>query len=274
MTYFVWPAGNPYNIPIVSIIIPETSLFDYNDGIYTSGVDFDIWRTNNPTNTQHWRPDWNNYWRSGISWEYPAHLEVFDPIDFSTIISQKTGMRIHGNNSRTRAIKNLRFYARGQYDGNSEFDLPVFNDPIPFSTNPSNTVSRRILLRPDGTGGPAVFDVAFNRLMQPIFEGVTRIEHGIHFINGEFWGLTAFRDRFDSHHYANFFGLTESNVVQIDCKADNCQLDEGFSSDYNDFINFRNFVNNNDMSDQGHFDQVEAQLDMRSFIDHMVLQIF
>ena len=130
------------------------------------------------------------------------------------------------------------------------------------------------MLRPDGTGGPAVFDVAFNRLMQPIFEGVTRIEHGIHFINGEFWGLTAFRDRFDSHHYANFFGLTESNVVQIDCKADNCQLDEGFSSDYNDFINFRNFVNNNDMSDQGHFDQVEAQLDMRSFIDHMVLQIF
>jgi hypothetical protein len=273
-TYFVWPSGNPFDIPVVSIVIPETSLFDYHDGIYTSGEDFDIWRTNNPTNTQHYRPEWNNYWRSGIDWEYPFHLEIFEPTDFTTLLSQKAGFRIHGNTSRALAIKNLRLYARGMYDGNSEFDLPVFNTSIPFAVNPNNTVSKRILLRPDGSGGPIVYDVAFNRLMQPLFEGVTRIEHAIHFINGEYWGLTAFRDRFDSHHYANNFGLTESNVVQIDCKGNNCGLDEGFSADYNDFINLRNFVNNNDMSDQALFDQVEEQLDMRTFIDHIVLQLF
>lgn len=273
-TYFVWPQGSPYNIPVVSIIIPETSMFDYNDGIYTAGVDFDTWRTNNPENPQYWRPEWNNYWRSGMEWEYPIHFEVFAPSNFTTVLSQKAGMRIHGNNSRSLHIKNLRIYARGLYDGNSTFDLPIFTSLIPNATNPNNTMSKRILLRPDGSGGPVVYDVAFNRLMQPVFEGVTRIEHAVHFINGEFWGLTAFRDRFDNHHYANYFGVTDSNIVQIDCKGANCNLDEGVESDFQDFIVLREFVNQNDMSVQSNFEQVEAQIDMRSFIDHMVLQIF
>src|SRR5690606_18539171 len=100
---------------------------------------------------------------------------------------QKAGFRIHGNNSRTNPIKNLRFYARGIYDNNNEFDFPIFNQAIPNASVTDNTLSKRILLRPDGAGGPVFYDVAFNLLMQPVYEGVTRIEHAIHFINGEFW---------------------------------------------------------------------------------------
>lgn len=273
-TYFVWPQGSPYSMPVISIIIPEKSMFDYNDGIYTAGVDFDTWRTNNPNNNQFWRPEWNNYWRSGDLWEYPMHYEVFSPDNFNTLLSQRAGMRIHGNNSRVLHIKNLRLYARGVYDGNSTFDLPVFTSTIPFAVNPNNTISKRILLRADGAGGPVVYDVAFNRLMQPVYEGVTRIEHAIHFINGEYWGLTAFRDRFDAHHYSNNFGVSDTNIVQIDCKGSNCALDEGTNTDFDEFIVLRDYVIQNDMGIQSNFDQVEAQLDMRSFIDHMVLQLF
>ncbi len=273
-TFFVWPQGNPYGLPIVSIIIPETSLFDYEQGIYTAGIDFDTWRLNNPDNPQYWRPEWNNYWRSGMEWEYSMHLEIFEPQDFTTLVSQKAGLRIHGNNSRSNPIKNLRLYARGMYDNQSEFDFPIFNQAIPNAPATNNTISKRILLRPDGSGGPVFYDVAFNTLMQPVYEGVTRIEHAVHFINGEFWGLTAFRDRFDAHHYSNNFGLSNDNIVQIDCKGANCGLDEGTNADYSEFIVFRDFINNNDMSDQNLFNQVEQQLDLRSFIDHMVLQIF
>jgi len=59
-TYFVWSEGNPYDIPVISLQIQENYLFDYNDGIYTAGVDFDTWRAENPDNNQAYRPQWNN----------------------------------------------------------------------------------------------------------------------------------------------------------------------------------------------------------------------
>ena len=273
-TYFVWPQGNPYALPVISIITPEKNLFDYEDGIYTAGIDFDTWRANNPDNNQWWRPEWNNYWRSGEQWEYAMHVEVFDPTNFTSLMSQKAGFRIHGNNSRALAVKNLRWYARGSYDNNSEFEMSIFENEIPNAANPGNTVAKRFLMRGDGAGGPVFYDVAFNTLMQPVYEGVTRIRHAVHFINGEFFGITALRDRFDRHHYVNNFGLTEENVVQVDCKGSNCAIDEGTIADFNDYLQMRNFILNNDMSNQALFDQAEAQLDMDSFINHMVMQIF
>ena len=77
-TFFVWSQGNPYDIPVISLQIQENNLFDYDEGIYTAGVDFDTWRANNPTNNQYYRPQWNNYWRSGIQWEYPVNVEFFE----------------------------------------------------------------------------------------------------------------------------------------------------------------------------------------------------
>ena len=106
-TYFVWSGGNPYQIPVISLQIQEDYLFDYDDGIYTAGVDFDTWRANNPTNAQYWRPDWNNYWRRGSDWEYPTSVELFEPTTLNSVMNVNGGMRIHGNNSRALAIKNL-----------------------------------------------------------------------------------------------------------------------------------------------------------------------
>jgi hypothetical protein len=48
--------------------------------------------------------------------------------------------------------------------------------------------------------------------MQPFFNGIMRIEIVVNFINGEFFGNTAFRDRFDEHQIANNFGLDIGNT--------------------------------------------------------------
>ncbi len=273
--YFVWPNGNPYGIPVISLQMQENLLFDYNDGIYTAGVDFDTWRTQNPTNNQGFRPEWNNYWRSGRDWEYPMHIEVFEPDNFESVLNVNAGFRIHGNNSRALAIKNLRFYARSEYDENNIFDFNVFDEPIYQATNVGNTDAKRILMRGDGTGGPVFFDVVFNKVMQPVFSaGITRIKPAIHFVNGEFWGITALRDRLDNEHYALNFNLDADNIVIIDCKGTNCDLDEGDDADYDDYIAMRDYINNTDLSDDAAFAQAEALLDMESFIDHIVMQVF
>ncbi len=274
-TFFVWSGGNPYNIPVISLQIQEDYLFDYDDGIYTAGVDFDTWRANNPTNNQYYRPEWNNYWRSGKLWEYPLNVEFFEstPTVLNSVMNINGGFRIHGNNSRTLGIKSLRLYARSEYDSNNLFEHDLFDNSIPGAPVANNDF-KRIMLRGNGTGGPVSYDVVFNNVMQPIYSGVTRIKPAIHFINGEYWGLTALRDRIDDKHYALNYGLNDDNIVIIDCKGVNCDLDEGISSDYSSFIAMRDFIINNDMSNQSLYDQAVNMLDMTSFIDHLVMEIY
>lgn len=271
-TFFVWSGGNPYNLPVVSLQTNEKHLFDYNDGIYTAGVDFDTWRTENPTNNQSYRPEFNNYWRSGATWEYPMNVQLFD-VGLSSVMNSDAGFRIHGNNSRIDIIKNLRFYARDSY-GENDFDHDLFKQQIPGAPNVYNDNFKRLLLRGNGAGGEVAYDVVFSRLMQPIFNGVTRIEAAVHFFNGEFWGITALRDRMDRFHFANNFDLNEDNIVIVDCKVGKCEMDEGDDTDYASYEDFRDFIVDNNMAITANYAQVEKLLDIDSFINHVLLSIF
>lgn len=271
-TYFMWPNGNPYSIPVLSLQTQETNLFDYDLGTYNAGVDFDTWRANNPSNNQYYRPEWCNYFRKGSAWEYPVNVEIFD--NGNSILNINAGYRIHGNNSRTYVIKSLRLYGNSRYGDTDIFEHNLFDSPIFDATNPTNNRYKRILLRPNGGGGSVAYDVVFNRIMAPVYNGLNRVKPAIHFINGEYWGLTAFRDRFDKYHYAYNFNLDKDNVVQVDCEGSNCEIDEGDDSDYTDFINLRNYINQNDMANSSNYTTVASQLDMVSFIDHMVIQVY
>lgn len=275
-TFFVWSEGNPYDIPVISIQIQENYMFGYNEGIYTAGVDFDTWRAENPDNNQAYRPDWNNYWRRGKDWEYPVNIEFFEPNGnaLNSVMSQNGGLRIHGNNSRAYGIKSIRFYARSKYDNSGNFEFDLFDNQIPGATVPNNNEFKRILLRGNGSGGPISYDAVFSGVMEPIYNGVARTKLAIHFINGEYWGLTQIRDRIDDHHFALNFGLDDDNVVIVECKGVNCDLDEGEDSDYSSYIAMRNFIIDNDMGDQAQFDQAASLLDMGSFIDHIVMEIY
>ncbi len=273
-TYFVFNGGSPYNFPVISLQIQENFLFDYEDGIYTAGKDFDTWRINNPNNTQSWRPEISNFSRSGDEWEYPVNVELFSPTTLTSVQNINAGFRIHGNNSRVQNIKNLRLYARNDYDTKNEFKHNFFKQKIPDAVNPYNIDFRRILLRGDGSGGPIAYDVAFSKTMAPVFNGVTRIEPAIHFINGEFWGLTAFRDRFDRFHYELNFGIDEENFAQVTCNGNQCELDEGVNTDFQSYIAMRDFIYENDMANNQLFIQASQMLDMNSLIENVIMMAF
>src|SRR5690606_2131366 len=74
--YFITPQGNnQFSLPVVSLSIDEDKLFEYNDGIYVAGKDFDTWRTNNPSEI----PDYEigNFARKGSSSEREANFSYF-----------------------------------------------------------------------------------------------------------------------------------------------------------------------------------------------------
>ena len=271
-SYFVWSGGNPYSFPIISLQTQENNLFDYNIGTYTSGVDFDTWRANNPNNNQFYRPDWNNYARSGSLWEHPMNVEILN--NSVSVLNQKGGYRIHGANSRTYVIKNLRLYASTDYEERGDFSKNLFTVPIFDAPNLSNNKFKRILLRGDGSGGSVAYDVVFNRLMQPLYNGLNRVQPAVHFVNGEYWGISAIRDYMDEYHYAYNFDLNKDNIAIVTCAGSNCGIDVGTVDDYSDYNDLQNYIINNDMANETFYTQVTSRLDIVSFIDHMVVQIY
>lgn len=270
--YFVWPNGNPYDVPVVALTTFEENLFGYNDGIYTPGAVFDQWRAENPDGNQPKRADFNNFGQSGREWERNVNIQVFNK-NLESILNQDAGLRIHGNTSRAHHLKNLRLYARSEYDEDNEFEFDVFSQQIPGSPNLYNNDFKRFLLRPNGSGGFIANDVVFNRLMQPFFNGIMRIETAVNFINGEYFGITAFRDRFDEHHIANNFGLDSGNITIVGCIG-NCAIEEGDPSGDSDLRDLFDYIKMNDLSVTNNYKYVTDRLDIDSFIDHLFLEIF
>jgi len=274
--FFIWPEGNPYAVPIIALTTFEENLFGYEKGIYTSGKTFDDWRTAEPNGNQPGNAQFSNYGQSGVEWEREVNVQVFNE-KLESILNQDGGVRIHGNTSRADIIKNLRLYARSEYDEDNEFKLNIFDQQIPGSPEPYNNTFKRIMLRGNGSGGQIANDMVFSRLMQPFFNGIMRIKTAVNFINGEYFGITALRDRFDVHHIANNLGLDSDNVSIVSCIG-SCVLQDGPTDRESDPERvlrhlFRNMAHNDLVSDV-EYQKVADVLDVDSYIDHIVLETF
>jgi uncharacterized repeat protein (TIGR02543 family) len=274
--YFIWPEGNPYSVPVIALTTFEDNIFGYEKGIYTSGKTFDDWRTAEPTGNQPGNAQFSNYGQSGQEWEREVNVQVFNE-NLESILNQDGGVRIHGNTSRADIIKNLRLYARSEYDEDNEFKLNIFDEQIPGSPEPYNNTFKRIMLRGNGSGGQIANDMVFSRLMQPFFNGVMRIKTAVNFINGEYFGITALRDRFDVHHIANNFGLDSDNVSIVSCIGSCVRQDgpEDRESDPERVLRhlFRN-MGHNDLVSDVEYQKVADVIDIDSYIDHIVLETF
>jgi len=275
-SYFVFTDGNPYKIPVISINTNERYLFDYNDGIYNAGVTFDNWRSNNPGIKPHPNdglpPNNNNYWRGkvGSPWEYPCNVEIY--IGGYSVINQSAGFRIHGNWSRKNAIKSLRLYARSKYDKQTIFQYDLFAEKVPFSSNSNNNLFKRIILKEAASWGGLVYgDVVFTRLMQPVYEGVIRVQQAIHFVNGEYFGIQGMRDRHDKYHFGYHYNIDPENIAIV-YRRD--YRDSGLTEDMSTFSGMKRFIIRKDMSNNENYYQAKELLDIRSFVDHLVIQIY
>ncbi|TVP76768.1 MAG: hypothetical protein EA353_11590 [Puniceicoccaceae bacterium] len=274
-SYFVSASGAfDYGLPVINLSFTEGDLFDFLDGIYVAGVD-------HVTSSGGRICNFGNYNRRGSEAERSAHLHYWE--DGQLVLDQPAGIRIQGNCSRMRAFKSLRLYARGTSDEESAFSYPFFSDPIPAALYPDNIDFNRLILR-----GPNFNDTVFSRLYQPVYEGVLgRVQPAIQFFNGEFWGLSFIRDRFDPQHLNHHYGLDPDNITiiviryphEVDDNAPGAgnrryAISSGIPSDMDDYIAMRAFVADEDMSQPARYAEAEALLDIDSFIDHLIVKIF
>lgn len=261
-SYFVYSSGRDrYSLPVISLTAPEYLLFDYNDGLYTAGVDFDNWRAQHPATPVGGNSpaNWN---RDGDEWEYPANVEFFWTSGNDAVINQRIGFKIHGTYSSSYRTKSLRLYARDVY-GKSNFAFPFFEDQ-------DYSSYKRLILRNSGQhyNLSMLHDASIHEIMDHLNFDNQDYQPAITFINGEYWGLLNIRERHNKHYLERVYKVDGDNVDLI--KNGN----EAQDGDLVQYQAMMDYISNNDLSVQANFEQASTFLDMQSYIDYMIAEIF
>lgn len=264
-----------FRLPVVMLTLPDSALFDYYDGIYVAGQEFDNWREDNP-DQDVWPGAPANWNHAGAEWEKGIHLELFDQ-DGNLEFRQGLGLRIHGGWSRSNPKKSLRLYARNVYDLENEINYAFFPScGRPLDGEPTR-LFKRVMLRAGGNDNDMIRDAAAQKLMENTRVGIQRTQPAVHFINGVYWGIANIRDRQDRYHIAYDYDIDPDNVIIIDAPydhADLAQLEEGKPGDIKFFNDFFNFVTGEDMADETNYRLLQELIDVDSYMDYYLMFIF
>ncbi len=246
-TYLVKP-GHRYTLPIVAINTDFKHLFDFNTGIYVPGVNYVS--GNEAT---------GNYYQTGDEWERPASLEVFAP-EFS--FQQNIGIRIHGNFTKRFPQKAIRLYARGEYGANT-IDYPIFK-------NTPEIGFKRLILRAFGNdwGSALIRDILSQTISQHLNVDVQNVRPAILYLNGEYWGMHNFRERYDKHFVARKYDVDPEN---IDFLSNRYFVEEGDNVHY---LAMLNFAETRDLSIEANFQEMNRRMDVDNYLDYFIAEIF
>jgi len=274
-TYFVSDhSAFSSNLPIVSISLNEDALFDYYDGIYVAGEDFDNWRKKNPNEVTNGHRS-ANYRRTGASTEKNAVFQYF--IDGEKVVDQNIGLRLHGSFSKSFQNKTFRLYARSEYDTLNSFDYPFFGP-----TNSSGF--KRLILRNSGndagnvwiggalvhTVSPAVYfrDAFIHKMVEHLHFDTQDYLPVITYVNGEYWGILNMRERYDEHYLERKYGILDS---ELDLLEGNASVKIGSNSHYKMTYNF---IADSDLSNNNNYAYAKTLIDTDNFIDYQISQIY
>lgn len=257
-SFFVVPDGNPYSLPVVSIAIQESFLFDYIKGIYSAGKRFDDWSPKWMSKEKYGQA---NFLERGAEWERRASIEYYE--NCQNGFKHEIGIRIHGGASRHARIKSFRLYARKQYD------TPVIEYPV-FDNQKSNIHKRLIL----SSGASDWWKVHFRDAMtQALLKDISSVTYPqyrpvVLFINGEYWGIYSFRDRLDRFFLRYQFGVDEN---KIDLLANVNEIIEGSNKK---FLQLRDIIRWGDINNKELYRNIVEQIDIENYIDYHIAQLY
>lgn len=265
-TYVVSAQGaSRFTLPLVSLSLTESKFFDYEDGIFVAGKDFDDWRALNPTvvadnNSVNDVNANANYVRSGSETEQVGHMSYF--VNGNEVINQQVGMRMNGGNSRNVQSKAIRLYARSEY-GVDKFDYPIFADE-------TLTSFKRLVLRNSGQDFYSTLfrDAISQDLVKKLNVDTRANQPAIVMVNGEYWGILNIRERYDDKYFTSMYGIEE---VELDFLKDDLTADTG---DNDHYFAMTDFMEANSLANQANYNYITTQLDPENFRDYNISNIF
>jgi hypothetical protein len=263
-TYFVTPLGsNRFTIPVISIGITESKLFDYTDGIYVAGKDWDDWRDANPTATPEYE-EYGNYYLQGIDHEKRANFTYL--VDGNEVLNQDVGLRIHGGESSTYSLKSFNVYARSDY-GDDAMNYKFFN-------NLSDDKFDRLVFR--NSGGDFHFtmfrDALNHQILKNLLPTIEEYQPTAAFINGEFWGILNIREKRDDNWFKRVYNIDGEDLDLLE--NDGIETEYIESGDNTDWLDLQTWFENNTVTSDANYQYVQTRLDVENFADYEIGNIY
>ncbi len=236
---------------------------------------------------------YNNYHVNDASVSNPrshAMMEVFDETGARRGYSEiEVSISGHGS-ARDFDMKSMKiFYKKdNNQTGGKETKLyyDIFDGEAKNRKGQAITTNNRIILRSsshDQEG--ALMRDAFHQAMAKDLDINTQASAPtLVFINGEFWGLYNFRERYCEEYVENHYGVAEENasVLENDFRA--AVEDHDGNAPYvvssgpedaaGDFDELVTYIKTNDMSLAENYDYVCSRLDVHSLMDMYILRLY
>ena len=247
-SYMIEPAGaSYYTMPIVSIVVDSMDIFSDEYGYYVYGDTLD--------------PPGNYTWK-GPEWERMAHVEFFDE-NGNLGYAQDCRSRIHGGGSRQSTKKSFRLY--GETGAINNFHYQFFPDT-------EQNQHKRILIK-SGGHRPDCFprDDLSNMITKGLNVDQQHYRHVILFINGEYWGIHAIKERMDGYFFQNIYGIDDNDLTVLDQEFN---VQDGYGSDSAEMKTLENFIIFNDMTLPANYQYIKDRIDIDNYIDYMSSEIF
>ncbi len=231
-------------LPVTTIIIPSSSLFNPISGIYLGGLNAD--------NTTY-----GNCWKDI---EKPAFFEYFSE-NRDQIISQYCGLKIFGGMTRQNKEKSLRVIARKKY-GKGKFKGDIFKTKKIQSFN-------SLVLRISGNDflGTRFLDMMCSSLAKDMDIDYMAYQPSVLFVNGKYWGIHNVREKIGDDYLSTNHG---ADISKTDLLIGNASPKTGNSSSYNSLINF---LNTQDPNSNYFIDSVSSKMDIDNYFKFVILQI-
>ena len=237
-------------LPVVSLATDPANLWDNEIGIYVEGSNgISGYCVSEPRN-------WNQ------PWERPISLEMYES-NGNPGFKIEAGMQIGGGCTRKYPEKTLSIYARSEY-GASKINYQIFAD------KPINQFNN-ILLRNSGQDWwRAMFR---DGMMQTLVKDQMDIDWqaykpAILFLNGDYWGIHAIREKHNEHYLESNYGI---NPDEVDILSGNASVKLGSAERYDAMIDF---IESHDMAVTDDYHWVTTQMDINEYLNYMIAEIY
>ena len=265
-TYFVGINNETYGkLPIVSISMDESSLYDYENGIYVLGEVYDEYMKQNPFEEYSGGVQ-ANYNQRGMDWERKCHIQYFDSLG-TECISQDVGIRIQGMYSRMNYQKSCSIRSREEY-GEATMNYNFFGE--------GTANSDYAMLSLQNIEENKYVDPYVSMLASPLdLDTVTSYKAVVVFINGEYWGMYTLRPSVSVEYISKKYDIEEDDILLA--KADgygNYKIESGRARDIGFFNKVIKYADTHDMSKDEYYDELCEMMDERSFASWFAAEIY
>nr|MEE4269244.1 CotH kinase family protein [Candidatus Krumholzibacteria bacterium] len=224
-----------HDLPVLCITTDPANLWDPELGIYAWG-------------------NYINYSQTGGDWERPAQLEYFTA-DGTLAFNEPIGLRINGGSSRDYTQKGLRLY----FDDYGTSDVVEYDF---FGEGPVRC--ERLVLRGSGYPDFAIGSGWGEPLHRDLGHPGSRWAYVAVYLNGEYWGAYALRERFDSKWVETTHEWGDDDYLLI---KDN----EAKEGDFQEWEDFLAGVADGDATSHAWFQWLDASFHLESYFDWILV---